>query len=280
MPDDANAPTPSAPVKLRPAATVMLVRDRPDGVEVFLMERSHVGQFGGLHVFPGGKVDSADHADGWAAYTQGLDDAAASQVLGLDRGGLGYWVACIRECFEEAGVLLATQRGGGLLPLQDPDRRTLFGGYRDRINGREAGAFEAMCEEQELLLAGGHLAYVSHWITPHSMPKRFDTRFFVAVAPAAQEALHDGVETVESAWIRPEVALTRFEQGDLNLISPTFKNLEAIAGFDSTEALLKAKRAIDPASIPAIRPKMVSSDSAAFDEVIEVIGKGGRFSDT
>lgn len=279
MPDDVNASTPAASGELRPAATVLLVRDRPDGVEVFLMERSQVGQFGGLHVFPGGKVDLADHADSWATYTQGLDDGVASKTLGLDRGGLGFWVACIRECFEEAGVLLATQRGGGLLPLNDPDRRALFGAYRDRINGREAGAFEEMCAKQELLLAADHLAYVSHWITPRNLPKRFDTRFFVARAPAEQEALHDGVETVESAWIRPEVALERVESGGLNLISPTFKNLEAISGFGSTEALLEAKRAVDPATIPAIRPRMVSSDPGEFDEVIEVIGEGGRFSD-
>jgi len=241
------------------------------------MERSNVGQFGGLHVFPGGKVDQADHAEGWEAYTSGIDDPTASQMLGLGVGGLGYWVACLRECFEEAGVLLATREDGEMLPLHDPDRRARFARWRDRVNGQEEGAFEAMCVEENLQLATDHLAYVSHWITPVDQPKRFDTRFFVARAPSRQEALHDGFETVESAWVRPEQALDRFKQGELSLISPTYKNLEAIAGFETTEALIESKRAIDPRTIPLILPRMITSDTKAFDEVLEVVGEGGRF---
>jgi 8-oxo-dGTP pyrophosphatase MutT (NUDIX family) len=260
----------------------MLVRDSPSGVQVFLMERSGVGMFGGLHVFPGGKVDEADHGAGWGELAKnGPDDPTASGLLGTGPGGLGYWVACIRECFEEAGVLLATDASREMLRLDTAGVRKRFGVWRDRLNAGEAGVMEDMCLRENLLLATDQLAYVSHWITPVGLPKRYDTRFFVARAPAEQEALHDGFETVESAWIEPESALARFSAGELNMISPTLNNLESIASYATTEELLEAKRRVDPATIPTILPRIVrdamrSEDSSAFEEVIEVVGRGGR----
>ena len=254
----------------------MLVRDRPEGLEVFLMERSAVGPFGGLHVFPGGKVDADDYAPGWGALAAGISETEASATLGLDRGGLGHWVAAIRECFEEAGVLLATRDDGELLPLSAPDRRIRFARWRDRLNRGEPGAFQAMFREEGLRLATDRLAYVSHWITPLGQPKRYDTRFFVARAPIDQQALHDGYETVQSAWIRPEVALERLAEGRLRLISPTRKNLEGIAGHACTESILAAKRRVDPSTIPTILPRLVSGEGSAFEEVLEVVGCGGR----
>jgi 8-oxo-dGTP pyrophosphatase MutT (NUDIX family) len=274
MPQETTTPSPRA--VMRPAATIMLVRDASSGVEVFLMKRSAHGMFGGLHVFPGGKVDDADHAKRWIALSRGLGDVDASAILGIEAGGLGYWVACIRECFEEAGVLLATGPDSEILRLHSAEVRARFDTWRTRINDSEDGVLEAMCREEKLLLAADQLAYVSHWITPIGQPRRYNTRFFVARVPAQQEALHDGFETIESIWIRPEEALERFGAGELNLISPTFKNLQAIAGFDSTEALLEAKRRIDPASIPTILPRIISSESETFDEILDVVGHGGR----
>ena len=262
----------------RPAATVMLVRDADAGVEVFLMERSGFGPFGGLHVFPGGKLDAGDHDAGWAASVRALDDADASRTLGLEAGGLAHWVACLRECFEEAGVLLAVDDADRLLPLRDPARRARFADWRARLNGGDPGAFRAMCDAEGLRLATDHLAYVAHWITPENQPRRYDTRFFVARAPAEQEALHDGFEAVESAWIRPESALERHADGGLNLISPTLANLEALCGYADTAALLAAKRAIDPATIPTIQPRIVAvdADGQPTEERLEVVGRGGR----
>ncbi len=109
------APTSTSRVEPRPAATVMLVRDSAAGVEVFLMQRSAHGMFGGLHVFPGGKVDDSDHTERWARHLQGPNDAAASATLGLDSAGLSHWVACIRDCFDEAGILLALGPDGDTL---------------------------------------------------------------------------------------------------------------------------------------------------------------------
>jgi len=260
----------------RPAATVILVRDGAAGVETFLMERSGFGLFGGLHVFPGGKVDGTDRAAHWEDISDGPDDATASRILGLETGGLGYWIACVRECFEEAGVLLAKDRRGGPLPLARSEARARFGRWRERLNAGETHALEAMCGEEDLRLTTDQLAYVSHWITPHGQPTRFDTRFFLARAPSEQEALHDGHETIESEWIRPKRALERFAAGELNLISPTFKNLEAIADFPTTAALLAAKRRIDPETIPTILPRLPAKDEPNGQEVLEVIGYGGR----
>jgi hypothetical protein len=96
------------------------------------------------------------------------------------------------------------------------------------------------------------------------------------VAGHLDRALHDGFETIDSVWIRPEDALDQFETGKLNLISPTSKNLQAIAGYESTESLLDAKRRVDTASIPTILPRIISSETAAFDEILDVIGYGGR----
>ena len=264
---------PATPVA---AATVMLVRDSPEGVEVFLMERSGFGAFGGLHVFPGGKIDAMDAEARWTDLAEGVEPTTANATLGLESGGLDYWVATIRECFEEAGVLLATRTDGRLLPLTDPDRRARFAAWRARLNAGEKGAFEAMCKEESLRLATDRLAYVSHWITPVTERKRFDTRFFLARAPSKQEALHDGFETVESAWIRPDSALDRWKRGDLNLISPTFTNLQGLVGYDSTESLLRAKRAVDPATIPVILPKVRPREGGDFDEEIAEVGRGGR----
>jgi len=258
----------------------MLVRDASRGVEVFLMERSAHGMFGGLHVFPGGKVDDFDYKKRWNALTHGPDDATASGILGVDSGGLGYWVACIRECFEEAGVLLAKGSDEERLRFHATDVRTRFESWRDRLNAGESAVLEAMCREEEIQLDADQLAYVSHWITPVGQPRRYNTRFFVARVPPDQEALHDGFETIESAWIRPEDALDRYADGKLNLISPTFKNLEAIAGYTSTESLLEAKRLIDPATIPTILPRIVSGEGEKFEEALDVVAHGGRSSDS
>ncbi len=261
-------PTPVTPV---PAATVMLVRDVPGGgVEVFLMKRGQRGAFGGLHVFPGGKVDPDDGDAGLAVSPDGPDDARASAILGVPEGGLAYWIACIRECFEEAGVLLARGEDDRFLELRDPARRRLFAGWRDRVHGGESGALHAMCVDDGLRLATDQLAYAAHWITPEDQPRRFDTRFFVARAPAHQEALHDGQETVESQWLRPEEALEAHERGELNLISPTFTNLRGLCGHADTESLLVAYRAVDPATIPTILPR-IRKRGEGYEEVLEEV---------
>src|SRR3990167_4597584 len=106
----------------RPAATLVLAREAAQGIEIFLLRRTHLAEFaGGAYVFPGGALDPSDQDERWAAHCVGMDDAAASRLLKLEHGGLAYWVAAIRECFEEAGLLLARDRSGAMLAIDRPE---------------------------------------------------------------------------------------------------------------------------------------------------------------
>ena len=106
---------------LTPAATVLVLRDTNDGMEVLMVKRSKKSPFGNLYVFPGGKIDEGDCLESLELYCDGYDDVKASNILGLNHGGLSYWAACIRECFEEVGILLATKKSGKLLNLESED---------------------------------------------------------------------------------------------------------------------------------------------------------------
>ena len=239
----------------QPAATVLLVRDsKEEGVEVFLVERASKANFGGAFVFPGGKVDPEDGLDDMEIITTGASDKELSNILGEDKGGLAYWVACIRECFEEAGILIAYREDGSPFDPSDSEERERFVDYRNRLNAGEA-VLENMCEEENLTLATDRLAYLAHWITPKIEKRRYTTRFFVAISPAGQEGFHDGSESVNSLWIKPEDALQQQKEGKLLLIMPTIKNLESICGYSNVEELLKDKSSIDPSTIPTIEPK-------------------------
>ena len=237
------------PLVPRPAATLILAREAAQGVEVFLLRRTHLAEFaGGAYVFPGGALDPSDQDDHWAAHCVGMDDAAASRLLKLEHGGLAYWVAAIRECFEEAGLLLAYDRRGELLALDRPDVALEFGTLRERLIAGTL-SFEELCSSRDLRLALDHLAYFSHWITGQGRPRRYDTRFFVAVAPQAQTASHDTSETVAHIWIRPAEALERHRRGELDLMFPTIKTLEALARFADTAAVMdhaRTPRAVQP----------------------------------
>ena len=246
----------------------MLVRDADAGVEVFMMERSAHGSFGGLHVFPGGKVDPADAGDRATALCRGPLPLDANLILNLPYGGLAYWVAALRECFEEAGLLLASRPDGSLIEMRDPEVRGRLEKDRDALNSGEKGRLEHLCEREGLRLATDRLAYVAHWITPMGAPSRYNTRFFVALAPEHQVGLHDGHETVESQWIRPEDALARYREGEMPMISPTLTNLRAVSGFASARALVSAKAAADPRTIPTILPEVVSR-GASLEEMEE-----------
>ena len=107
---------------LIPAATVLVLRDSDDGMEVLMVKRSKRPPFENLYVFPGGKIDKEDHFDDYQKYCNVLNNKIASEKLGLDSGGLSYWIACIRECFEEIGILLAKKQSGEFLDLDGADK--------------------------------------------------------------------------------------------------------------------------------------------------------------
>jgi 8-oxo-dGTP pyrophosphatase MutT (NUDIX family) len=241
---------------VRDAATVMLVRDGPAGtLQVLLQQRSFGSEVGsGNHVFPGGVVDAGDRAATMDALCVGGDDATCSARLGLERGGLAFWVAAVRESFEEAGVLLARPRGGDQpLSFLDPAVAARFAAHRAAVTaGRPLS--EVLVEEG-LALDVGLLHYVSHWVTPEGAPRRYDTRFFVASAPPEQVPLHDDGETIATTWLEPEEALARNRQGRLVLVLPTVRNLEFLRPFTTVAEALEAARGLE--HVPTIRPRLV-----------------------
>lgn len=247
-------------VRPRDAATVMLVRDGPAGMEVFLLRRNLASDFvGGAYVFPGGAVDPADREADLESVCEGRDDAEASELLGVESGGLAYWVAAIRECFEEAGVLLAYRAPAELVSLADPAVAERFGGHRAAVDAGERRLAE-VCREEGLRLAVDRIHYFSHWITPLGPPRRYDTRFFVTRVPPEQVPLHDERETIANLWATPADALARHRAQELDLILPTIKNLEAIGRFPTSAALLEAAAVME--EVPAILPR-IQADGAA-----------------
>ncbi len=220
---------------IRLAATVLLLRDSAPGVEVFMVKRPAGMVFPDLHVFPGGKVDDSDHLESICA---DLDEQRASIQLGIPAGGLRYWVAAIRECFEECGVLLAT-RDGRLLDFESNDERERFSAYRMAVTSGRMTMAE-LCERENLLLACGQVHYFSHWLTPESAPKRFDTRFFATTMPYGQQALADTDEIADSDWVTPAEALLRRERNEWQMIHPTFMTLMSITQFSTVSDTLRA----------------------------------------
>ncbi len=243
-------------MEVRDAATVMLVRDTSSGgIEVLLLQRSLRSAFvGGVHVFPGGAVDPDDRRPGWSRLCVGRSDAECSASLGLDRGGLAFWVAAVRECFEEAGLLLARRRADEhMVSLLDPPVVDRFAAHRAAVNGGRP--FADVLVEEGLVLDTGRLHQVSHWITPEGASRRYDTRFFVAAAPGGQVSRHDDRETIASTWVEPIEALARHRRGALQLILPTIRNLEHLASFATVDQVLAAAQAVR--QVPTICPRIV-----------------------
>lgn len=205
-----------------------------------MMQRSHSSQFmPGVYVFPGGRIESQDVDAALYDLCAGLDDAAASRLLGVERDGLAYWVGAIRECFEEAGVLLCYDRAGALMSLDQPQVQQRFVEHRDALN---AGTlrFVDFCRTEGLRLAADRMTYFSHWITPAGAPKRYDTRFFAAQTPAGQDPLHDAKELIDTVWVRPGEALRQDQDGKLALRTPTKATLRQLDAASDCAALIRA----------------------------------------
>jgi 8-oxo-dGTP pyrophosphatase MutT (NUDIX family) len=175
-------------------------------MEVLMLQRTHRAAFiPGAYVFPGGAVDPGDSDPSFQNLVRDLDDLHASRMLNLDQGGMAFWIAAVRECFEEAGVLMAYDSAGNIVDAESSD---VFARARTELaNGN--GSFIDVCRDFGLRLALDRMTYFSHWITQLGAPRRFTTRFFAAVAPDGQTASHDTTETIHHLWIRPGEALSR-----------------------------------------------------------------------
>jgi 8-oxo-dGTP pyrophosphatase MutT (NUDIX family) len=252
------------PRPARLSATVLLVRDTPLGLEVFMVERHHQIDFAtGALVFPGGQVDAAD-----------ADPALAARCAGaarLDDEARTLRVAAIRETFEESGVLLARRRGETAL-VDAQALRNIEARHRAALHAGERTLAEIAAAE-DLELALDLLVPFAHWITPVFMPKRFDTWFFLVAAPPDQVALHDGHESVDSLWITPADAEAARSAGRRTIIFPTLLNVRKLGRAKTVaEAFANARSGPIVTVLPRIEkrgetPTMVLPADAGYDVV-------------
>jgi 8-oxo-dGTP pyrophosphatase MutT (NUDIX family) len=215
----------------------VIVRDAAPphgGIEVLLLRRADGPDHNsGAWVFPGGLVDAGDRAQ--SELPLELSDMQASSRLGLPQGGgLAYYLAAIRECFEEAGILFAVGAQGDFAALDSHGACEMAAIRRDVRQGKCTLA--DICRRFSLRLVPERLHYIAHWLTPLGRAKRFDTRFFVAIAPPLQAAMHDSTETIEHVWIAPSDALS--PSNARHLMVPTRALLETVLQFQSTTDLM------------------------------------------
>ncbi|MDO9032556.1 MAG: MBL fold metallo-hydrolase [Hydrogenophaga sp.] len=207
------------PAAVRPAATVLLLRDSPQGIEVLMTRRSMTASFApGAYVFPGGGIDAAD------AQSHGQSTRRATQSdLHLTQA-----IAAIRESFEELGILLARRADGSHL------------GTGEIATLDRKAPFAEQCATQGLTLSGADVFVLAHWITDRDLPRRFDVPFLVARMPEGQEPVADESEQFEPVWVRPADALARHAAGGFFIIFPTVRTLERLQAYPSVQAVLNA----------------------------------------
>jgi 8-oxo-dGTP pyrophosphatase MutT (NUDIX family) len=236
---------------VRAAASVVMLRDAPAGLEVFLVKRHGLSDvLGGAYVFPGGKVDAEDARLDMAAH---LDAPPAALHAALGEPELGeidaaaIYVAALREAFEESGVLYAH---GGNARAAAVAAALL----------REGRAFDEVLATMSLRLHTASLQPWSRWITPRVgavVRKRFDTRFFLARVPEGQIATHDDHEATESVWLAPRVALEQYRDAAIELAPPQIMSLAHLARHPSVESALAQARLRKP---PLVLPEAFEHD--------------------
>ncbi len=245
---------PASPARPRPAATIVLMREGDAGIEALLLRRNHdTGFVPGAWVFPGGRVDEADGRDPIIERIDGLDASRAARRLGLKERSeaLSYYVAALREAFEETGILVALDQDRRQLPTAKEGG--LVEALRDDLLEDRVG-FDEVLDALQCRLDGGSVEYLAHWITPEVEPRRYDTRFFAARVPPGSRFVIDAREMTDAAWLTPTEALDRNRRGLLPMVFPTVRTLEQLTAFESVEAALATLATLD---VPAIQPELV-----------------------
>ena len=261
-----------APREVRPASSLLLLRDGEQGLEVLMLRRAERDgdMRSGAVVFPGGVLDARDREA--HACVRGPSDEEASERLGIAAGGLDFYIAALRESFEEVGLLLAA-------PALPPVRAAALEPWRARLQSGAASIAE-LCRAEQLMLDAGALAAYSHWLTPPGVGQRFDTRFFAALAPEQQQAVADRGEAVELMWLAPGAALDPARE--LRLLPVTRRTLQDLSRFArAVDAYGEARERRD---IALVMPRRVASprgtlrvvmpDELAYAEVARLDPEG------
>jgi 8-oxo-dGTP pyrophosphatase MutT (NUDIX family) len=226
----------------RASATVLIVRDTQAGLEVFMIARDRqVDMATGAVIFPGGKVDPDDRSAAWGTL---------SAPQAPDRA---YWIAAVRETFEESGLLIAKSETGTI----DAESAAHIATHLRTPLLDQAVKFSQLMTEKALSPALDLMAPFAHWVTPVSVPKRFETHFFLIAALEGQTAVHDGREAVSSFWMRPKDLLAEAEAGRQTLVPPTRLNIELLSESDTVAHALAAARA---RKVVTVTPTMTKID--------------------
>lgn len=241
---------PREPAPVRPAATVLLLRDTPDGIEVLMTRRSPHASFApNAYVFPGGRIDENDaraHAVATRRATQ--SDLQLTQA-----------VAALRESFEEVGVLLAHDAEGR--PVTPETLAAM-----DRSTAAGTVPFADQCAAHGLLLATAQVFTFVHWVTDRDLPKRFDVPFLVARMPEGQTPSADETEQFEPVWVRPAAALERHRDGAFAMLFPTRRTLERMAAYANVDTVLSACSRETPLFVSCPRAGLLGGEEARYME--------------
>jgi len=238
---------PNEPVPVRPAATVLLLRDEPE-FQVLMAKRHHQIDFAsGALVFPGGKTAASDDDPAWAGHAIGWSEIEPDQRP--------FRIAAVREAYEEAGILIARDAAG--VSFCGDERAH---DARDAI-AKDDSAFLPLVRELNVSIDLTALSVCARWITPEFTLKRFDTWFYLALADSEQLAICDGWETVDAEWIAPAEALRLADAGERTVIFPTRMNLQLLAEASSAaDAIARA----GARKLVTVLPKVEKREAGRF----------------
>ena len=247
------------PVEPRPAATIVLLRDSDVGVEVLLLRRNRSAGFvPGAYVFPGGRVDGSDATEELLTFVDGLTAKEAANRLELvdgDPPAIAYYLASVREAFEETGILVGKNTSGGE-PATAAEDEQVEVTRDDLMEGRMS--FAQVLGKLDCRIDGASVEYLAHWITPKPEPRRYDTRFFAAKVREGATPIVDAREMTDAVWITPVAALARCDEGTLPMIFPTIKTLEQLRDYGTTDEMLAS---LAGRSVRTIMPTLVITES-------------------
>jgi len=230
---------PAVPATPRPAATIVLLRNAEAGMELLLMRRSRQAGFvPGAYVFPGGRVDGTDSTPEVLDNLDGLTSQAAAKRLslhGAEPPAISYYLAALREAFEETGIMVGLRDDGSAprTAAEDPDVDTV----RDQLM-QDRIAFADAITRLDCRIAGHAIEYIAHWITPEPEPRRYDTRFFAAKVASGATPIVDPREMTDALWLTPAEALARLDRGELPMVFPTIKTIEQLLPFSDADQAL------------------------------------------